>query len=139
MNVESKTGVPLDPALAIHGGRPACPEGPPGWPPHDEAVAAALRLAAEDGSWGHYHGPHVPRLATALAERFAVEHVLPCCSGTFAVQLALRALGIGSGDEVILAGYDFSGNFRAIEAVGARPVLVDVAADSWNLDVQLLE
>ncbi|HEY5313605.1 MAG TPA: aminotransferase class V-fold PLP-dependent enzyme [Pirellulales bacterium] len=138
MNDEWKTNSPLDPTLAIHGGRPACPDGPPRWPPHDEAVAAALGAAAEDGSWGHYNGPHLPRLAAALAERFAVQFVLPCCSGTFAVQLALRALGVGSGDEVILAGYDFPGNFRAIEAVGATPVLVDIAADSWNLDVRQL-
>jgi perosamine synthetase len=138
MNDEWKTGAPLDLTLAIHGGRPACPEGPPPWPPRDDAVAAALRLASEDGSWGQYHGPHLPRLAAALAEKFAVEYVLPCCSGTFAVQLALRALGVAGGDEVVLAGYDFPGNFRAIEAVGATPVLVDIAADSWNLDVQQL-
>jgi dTDP-4-amino-4,6-dideoxygalactose transaminase len=130
---------PLDETLAIDGGRPACPTGPPSWPPADEAVAEALRAAAVDGSWGRYHGVHGRRLAAALGEMFAVEQVLLCCSGTFAVQLALRALNIGDGDEVLLAGYDFPGNFRAIEAVGATPVLVDVAADSWNLDLRLLE
>jgi hypothetical protein len=49
--------------------------------------------------------------------------------------LALRGLKIGAGDEVILAAYDFPGNFRAIEAVGARPVIIDLAAGSWSLDV----
>ncbi|HEX4149179.1 MAG TPA: DegT/DnrJ/EryC1/StrS aminotransferase family protein, partial [Pirellulales bacterium] len=129
----------MDERLAIDGGQPACPEGPPPWPPADEAVAEALRAAAADGSWGRYHGPHGPRLAAALAEMFAVDHALVCCSGTFAVQLALRALGVGAGDEVILAGYDFPGNFRAIEAVGATPALVDVAPDSWNLDLEKLK
>ncbi len=65
-----------------------------------------------------------------------VEHVLPVCSGTFAVELALRGLTIGPEDEVLLAGYDFPGNFRAIEATGARPVLVDVEADGCLLDLE---
>jgi dTDP-4-amino-4,6-dideoxygalactose transaminase len=55
-----------------------------------------------------------------------------------AVELALRGLQIGMGDEVVLAGYDFSGNFRAIEAVGAQPVLVDIGRDHWCLDVNRL-
>jgi hypothetical protein len=62
--------------------------------------------------------------------------VLLCCSGTIAVELALRALGVGPGDEVALAGYDFPGNFRAIEATGARPLLVDIAAGDWSLDCE---
>jgi dTDP-4-amino-4,6-dideoxygalactose transaminase len=45
-------------------------------------------------------------------------------------------LKVGPGDEVILAGYDFPGNFRAIEAIGARPVLVDLAPDTWTLAVE---
>ena len=108
------------------------------WPLADELVAAALRDASADGSWGRYHGPHVPRLAAALASFFQSEFVSPCCSGTFAVQLALRGLRIEPGDEVLLAGYDFPGNFRSIEAVGATPVLVDVAPGNWNLDPGLL-
>jgi dTDP-4-amino-4,6-dideoxygalactose transaminase len=50
------------------------------------------------------------------------------------VELALRGLGVDLGDEVVLAGYDFPGNFRAIEAVGGVPVLVDVHPANWNLD-----
>lgn len=64
-----------------------------------------------------------------------MEHAFLCSSGTIAVELALRGLKIGAGDEVILAGYDFPGNFRAVEAVGAKPVLVDFLTDSWELDV----
>jgi len=124
--------------LAIHGGLAALPEGPPAWPLHDPDVLAALQQAYADGSWGRYHGPHSERLRQALAQMHDVEHVSLCCSGTFAVELALRGLKVGSGDEVILAGYDFSGNFRAIEAVGALPVLVDVDPQNWNLDPALL-
>lgn len=56
-----------------------------------------------------------------------------------AVELALRGAGVAAGDEVLLAGYDFSGNFRSIEAIGARPVLVDVGAEHAQLDLDLLE
>lgn len=129
---------PRDDRLAIEGGAPVLPEGPPGWPPHDDDVKEALLAALADGSWGHYHGRYLPRLAEALCERFALAYAYPSCSGTFAVQLALRALQVEPGDEVILAGYDFPGNFRAIDAIGARPVLIDISPLNWNLDPALL-
>lgn len=105
----------------------------PAWPPADPDVLTALERAYADGSWGRYHGPNSLKLSETLAEMFGVEHVALCCSGTFAVELALRGMKVGPGDEVILAGYDFPGNFRAIEAVGALPVLVDVDPENWNL------
>jgi perosamine synthetase len=114
------------------------PGGPPSWPPHDEAIREALEQAFADGSWGRYHGRCCQLLSERLAEYLQTRFVLLCCSGTFAVELALRAAGVSAGDEVVLAGYDFAGNFRSIEAIGARPVLVDVAANHWNLDVDLL-
>jgi len=123
-------------SLAINGGPPALPEGPPPWPRPDEAVREALAACYADGSWGRYHGPHCQRLRELLTTMHGVAHAWLCSSGTIAVELALRALKIGPGDEVILAGYDFPGNFRAIEAIGARPVLVDLAADSWTIDAK---
>jgi dTDP-4-amino-4,6-dideoxygalactose transaminase len=53
--------------------------------------------------------------------------------------LALRALKVDPGDEVILAAYDYPGNFLCVHAVGATPVLVDVHPDNWNLDPGRLE
>ncbi len=125
--------------LALHGGPPVIPAGPPTWPVADKDVQRTLAASWADGSWGRYEGPHVTRLAEALAERHHVAHAWCCCSGNVAVELALRGLRIGSGDEVILAGYDFPGNFRSIEAVGARPVLVDVTSGGWRLDFCQLE
>ncbi|MGE0606577.1 MAG: DegT/DnrJ/EryC1/StrS family aminotransferase [Pirellulales bacterium] len=125
--------------LAAMGGAKSMPEGPPGWPPRDETIRAALEQVYGDGDWGRYHGERCRRLAAELCQFHQVEHATLCCSGTFAVELSLRGLGIGPGDEVILAGYDFPGNFRAIEACRAIPVLVDVAADNWNLDVGQLK
>jgi dTDP-4-amino-4,6-dideoxygalactose transaminase len=118
---------------AILGGQPVRPQGPPDWPLADDAVREALLSAYGDGSWGRYQGGHVARLERRLAEMHGVDHVLTCGSGTFAVELALRALKVGAGDEVVMAAYDYSGNFLSVHAVGARPVLVDIAADNWNL------
>jgi dTDP-4-amino-4,6-dideoxygalactose transaminase len=129
--------------LAVDGGPPALPEGPPVWPPADEAVREALAAAYADGSWGRYLGPHTQQLSELLAAMHDVRHAWVCSSGTIAVELALRGLKIGPDDEVILAAYDFPGNFRGIEAVGARPVLGDVgpaglAGPSWTMDVEQL-
>jgi dTDP-4-amino-4,6-dideoxygalactose transaminase len=105
----------------------------------DEQVWQALQAAYADGSWGKYHGGSVERLEAALACYHGVEFALTCASGTFAVELALRALKVGSGDEVLMAAYDYGGNFLNIHAVGARPVLVDLATANWNLDPTKLE
>jgi dTDP-4-amino-4,6-dideoxygalactose transaminase len=99
-----------------------------------EEIRDSLLALAADGSWSRYEGVHSERLREALRLQFGQPQVALCCSGTIAVELALRGAGVGDGDEVILAGYDFPGNFRAIEAVGARPVLADIEADSWCLD-----
>ena len=126
------------PPLALEGGPASVPQGPPPWPPVLPAVREALLAAYADGSWGRYHGPHTDRLKEHLADLTGQRHAWLCASGTIAVELALRGLGIGPGDEVILGAYDFPGNFRAIEAVGARPVLVDLAPGSYVIDPQAI-
>lgn len=123
---------------ALLGGAPIRPEGPPDWPPADDAVRAALLAAFDDRSWGKYSGGHVERLQRRLAEWLGVPFALCCASGTFAVEAALRAVGVGPGDEVVLAAYDYPGNFLSVHALGARPVLIDVAPGNWNLAPQAL-
>ncbi len=124
--------------LAIEGGRPTVPAGPPRWPLADEQIREQLLAAWEDGSWGRYHARFSEQLLHMLGELHGVEFVLPCSSGTIAVELALRGLKVQPGDEVLLAAYDFPGNFRAIEAVGATPVLLDIDSRSWSLDPEQL-
>jgi dTDP-4-amino-4,6-dideoxygalactose transaminase len=124
---------------AILGGAAVRPEGPPDWPGMDPAVSAAVERALADGTWGKYHGPHCSQLAQRLAEYHECEQAVLCCSGTAAIELALRGLKVGSGDEVILAAYDFKGNFQDVLTVGATPVLVDVTAANSNLDPDRLE
>jgi len=128
-----------DPTLpAILGGKPLRPEGPPAWPPAWEEVSRAVKQSLDEGGWGLYHGPNSQLLTERLSAYHGVEFVELCCSGTFAIELALRALQIGPGDEVILAGYDFIGNFNDVVAVGARPVLIDLDPDNWNLNPELI-
>ncbi|HAH48110.1 MAG TPA: perosamine synthetase [Planctomycetaceae bacterium] len=124
---------------AILGGVPAFPEGPPAWPFPDKAIHQVLQQAQQTGAWGRYHGPCSEQLQQKLAERHQTEQVILCSSGTAAVELALRGLDIGAGDEVILAAYDFEGNFKNILTVGATPVLIDVDPQNFNLDLNLLE
>jgi len=119
---------------ALLGGEAVRPQGPPDWPPPDDAVRQALEAVWRDGSWGKYDGGRVAALEARLAEYHGVPHALACGSGTFAVELALRALKVGAGDEVLLSAYDYPGNFLCVHAVGATPVLVDVHPDNWNLD-----
>src|SRR5207248_3797133 len=102
----------------------------------DETVRQALLAAWQDGAWGKYHGGRVEQLEQQLAASHGIPFALVCGSGTFAVELALRALQVGPGDEVVLAAYDYPGNFLSVHAVGAHPVLVDVAPEHWNLAPQ---
>jgi dTDP-4-amino-4,6-dideoxygalactose transaminase len=119
---------------AILGGIATRPAGPPDWPFPDPAVEAALGRSLADGSWGKYHGPQVSGLSSLLAEYHQTSHVALCSSGTAAVELALRGLGVGPGDEVVMAAYDYKANFQDVLTIGATPVLVDVCDGNWNFD-----
>jgi dTDP-4-amino-4,6-dideoxygalactose transaminase len=115
------------------GGPAVRPEGPPAWPAGDDDILDALQAAYLSGQWGKYHGGLVEHFEKRLAEYHGLDFALTCSSGTVAVELALRALQVGPHDEVILAGYDFSGNFLSVHALGGLPVLVDIHPVNWNL------
>jgi len=124
---------------AMLGGTPVRPEGPPAWPLPDPDVQSALADAIASGVWGQYHGPHVCALETELAAFHGVPHAITCASGTLAVEVALRTLRVGPGDEVVMAAYDYESTFLTIHAIGAKPVLVDVHPHNWQLDPTKLE
>lgn len=104
-----------------------------------QEIAARLASIAASGQWRAYEGEQLSELRRAIGQRFNRKHVQLVSSGTIAVELALRGVGVGAGDEVVLAGYDFPGNFRAIEAIGARPVLVDVQQQGFTINVERVE
>src|SRR5205814_10664468 len=80
-------------------------------------------------------GPKVPESEAGLAEACAAEHAVAVSSGTAALHLAVVALGIGPGDEVLVPAYTFPATANVVAQVGARPVLVDVDPGTMNIDV----
>lgn len=102
-------------------------------------VAAVLVRLASAGAWGQYHGEELPNLERELSHYFAGSSALTCASGTLACEIALRAVGVQAGSEVILAAYEYEPTFLTLHALGAVPVLVDVDPRTGNLDASLVE
>ena len=84
-------------------------------------------------------GPKTKQLERELADFLGTERVACLCSATAALECALRALGIGPGDEVITSAYTYTASCSPICHVGATPVLCDVAAGSYEMDYSQLE
>ncbi len=84
-------------------------------------------------------GPELERFEAAFAEFCRTRHALGVSSGTAALEIALRALGIGPGDEVIVPTYSFIATAEAVSTVGATPVIVDVEEDTALLTADIVE
>jgi perosamine synthetase len=84
-------------------------------------------------------GPKVPEFEAALARVCERPHAVALSSGTAALHLAVLALGIGEGDEVLVPAYTFPATANAVALTGARPVLVDVDPETMNLDPARVE
>ena len=99
----------------------------------DDAVLRVLRSGQYIG------GAEIKAFEDAFAASVKCRHAVGCNSGTDALVLALRGLGIGSGDEVITASFSFFATAEAISAVGATPVFVDVDPVTYLIDLNLIE
>src|SRR5574344_869978 len=84
-------------------------------------------------------GKHNKALSEELASYIGVKHAVTLNSGTDALHLALRALDIGAGDEVISVAFTFVATCEAIGIVGAKPVFVDIDPDTFNIDAKKIE
>ena len=106
-------------------------------PLHDllaDEIHEALRRVADSG-W-YILGPEVSAFESEFAEYHGVAHAVGVASGTDAIELALRAGGIGAGDEVITVAHTAMATVAAIESAGAKPVLADIDLQTYTLDPQ---
>lgn len=111
----------------------------PDWPPTLPEIAESIQATVSSGDWGEYTAQAARLLAQQLSDTFAVAHVRLTGSGTAAIEMALRAVQIKPDSEVIIAGYDYPGNIRAVETIGARPVIVDTQPGRWVIDADQVE
>lgn len=84
-------------------------------------------------------GPEVEQLEAAVAKLSAVRHAIGCASGTDAILLPLKALGLGPGDEVIAPALTFFATAGTIHNAGGKPVFVDIEADTYNVSPAAIE
>jgi hypothetical protein len=94
---------------------------------------------AIDTGWISSESPFVTRFEKAFSEYFQMKFASTVSNGTLALELAVRALGLKKNDEVILPSFTIISCVLAVIRAGAKPVLVDVNPETWNMDVDLVE
>jgi dTDP-4-amino-4,6-dideoxygalactose transaminase len=99
----------------------------------DAAIAATLNSA------DYINGKAVGEFNLALAEFTGAQHVITCGNGTDALQIAMMALNLAEGDEIILPAFTYTATAEVIALLNLKPVFVDVCADTFNIDVAALE
>ena len=102
-----------------------------------EDIEKVISNILESGAY--INGPYTKELESKLAKYLGVKHVIGVANGTDALVIALEALGIKEGDEVITTPFTFFATAEAISVVGAKPVFVDVSLDDFNIDVNKIE
>ncbi len=124
--------------LAMLGGEPVRSRPFAPWPQYDGEEEAALIRVLHSRQWGGYH-ESVKELETSFARYHGLEHAVACSNGTIAIEVALRAIGIGPGDEVIVPPYTFIASASAILLCHATPVFADIDPETLNLSVAAAE
>jgi dTDP-4-amino-4,6-dideoxygalactose transaminase len=101
-----------------------------------EVDAAMLRVLE---STAFINGPDVAAFSKELAEYLGVKHVIPCANGTDALQIALMALGLKPGDEVITPSFTYIATVEVVALLGLKPVFVDVDMDTYTMNLDSLK
>lgn len=99
----------------------------------DKAVLDVIRSSA------YINGPEVKAFQSELEDYLDVKHVIPCANGTDALQIAMMALGLQPGDEVITANFTYVATAEVIALLKLRPILVDVDPHTFNIDVEAIK
>jgi dTDP-4-amino-4,6-dideoxygalactose transaminase len=127
--------------LAITGGTPVRSRPYPSWPRGGEREIALAAEVIRSAEWGGYPEPgrNAARFAAAFAAYQGAGYGVLMANGTVTMEVALKALHIGWGDEVIIPALTFAATAYAPMAAGALPVIVDVTPDTWTIDPDLVE
>jgi len=127
--------------LAILGGPKIRPEPYPQWPVWDQRDIDAVTEVVKSGRWGGYPypGPRTAEFAKKFVDMQGGKFAVPMANGTITMEVALRASGIGWGDEVIVPAYTFQATAAAPMAAGAVPIIVDVDRTNYCLDPKAAE
>ena len=122
--------------LAILGGQPLRTRPFPAWPVFDSRERAQLEDVLISSSWGGYPSPNrkAAEFSAAFADYQGARFAIPTTSGTGALEVALKALGVGAGDEVIVPAITFAATPYAAVACAARPVFADVSPANGCVD-----
>jgi dTDP-4-amino-4,6-dideoxygalactose transaminase len=108
-------------------------------PPHMGREELELIQQAFESNWIAPLGPHVDSFEEEFCAAVDAPHAVALSSGTAALHLALRLVGVGPGDEVVVSTFTFVASVNPIRYLGATPIFVDSEAESWNMDPALLE
>lgn len=111
----------------------------PPWPSHEQDEIDAVVEVLKSGRTNQWTGATVSQFETACATKFSLNHSLAVANGTVAIELALRGLGIGSGDDVLVSSRSFVASASMPMMVAAQPVFADVEMHSGNVTVETLE
>ena len=127
--------------LALFGGSRIRSAAYPNWPVHDERDVEAVAEVVRSGNWGGfpYPGPQTQRFLDAFIEMQRGCYAVAVMNGTITMEVALRAAGIGWGDEVLVPAYTFQATASAPMMAGAIPVLVDIDPDTFCIDPKAIE
>jgi len=127
--------------LALLGGPKTRTEPYPQWPVWDQRDIDAVSEVIKSGRWGGfpYPGPKTAELAKKFAEMQGGGYAVPMTNGTVTMEVALRAAGIGWGDEVIVPAYTFQATASAPMSAGAIPVIVDIDPRNYCLEPRAAE
>lgn len=120
--------------LALFGGEPVRSKPWPTWPDRREEDVRAVAEVVDSGQWWSYAGDHVHRFEEEFAAYHDARFGITVNSGTTALMVALQALGIGPGDEVIVPAYTFVATASSVLLANAVPVFADVEPATANLD-----
>jgi len=127
--------------LAIAGGKPVRRKPFPASPVYTNHEARALLQVLRSRNWGGYPFPntHASAFATKFAKAHGAKYGIALANGTVAIEVALRAIGVKPGDEVIVPAYTWEGTVGPVLLLNAIPVFVDVDPETCCLDARLIE